>query len=122
MTRVPPCKSVPLLACCLLTSCPGPKTATPGVCRESVAPKECVPPREIGGHQGPYLEGRGLERLHFSVPGGAFPPAPGTRLKAVQTCGDAREPLITVVGCTGLPEIPGAHGVFSCQVDVGNPS
>jgi hypothetical protein len=115
-------KRVPLLACCLLTACPGPKAPDRGVCRESVAPKECVPPRGLGGHQGPYIEGRGLERLHFSVPGGAFPPAPGTLLKAVQTCGDGREPLIKVRSCTGVAELPGATGVFACQVDVGNPS
>ncbi|HZJ62721.1 MAG TPA: ADYC domain-containing protein [Kofleriaceae bacterium] len=115
-----------LPACCVLiaclAACPGPKTATPGVCRESAPPKECIPPREIGSHQGPYLEGRGLERLHFSVPGGAFPPAPGTRLAAVRACGDGPDPQITVKSCTGVAEIPGARGVVACQVDVGNPT
>ena len=120
-------KRTVLLACCLLTACPGPKTGSPpsGVCRTSDAPTSCVrPPKpgtipEIGSNQGVFLEGEGLERLHFDGHGVAFPPAPGTKLHAVPVCGQPLPLTLTVRGkCTPVPEIPGVQGIFTCQVDV----
>jgi hypothetical protein len=71
----------------------------------------------IGGHQGGHLEGPGLERLHFKVPGGVFPPAPGTKLTALDACGTASDLHVAMKACAPVPESHGP-GAFTCQVDV----
>jgi hypothetical protein len=105
-----------------LAGCPKPTPPTPGTCRRSDSPKECVlvttPPGStpgIGGHQGVYLEGETLERLHFT---GTFPPQPGAVLHAVEACGKALRPTVIVRSCQSIPELPGAQGAVTCQVDV----
>src|SRR5262249_40003015 len=77
---------------------------------------ECkFPPTNLGGHQGPFLEGNGLERQHFAV--AQFPPAPGTLLSATMACGNDNPPSLKVIGCSPISGIdPGA--AFGCQVDV----
>jgi hypothetical protein len=113
-------KRVAALACCLLmvAACPGPKSVAPESCRESAPPDECKsPPTQLGGHQGPFLEGNGLERQRFAVPGGAFPPAPGTTLQAIGACGNDNHPTLKVIACSPIPGIDG-NAVFGCQVDV----
>ena len=148
---------VALLALCLLTACPGPKSppgASSQSCRSSSVPTSCrgsrqrtlpqtcttCPPPpisndggipEIGGEQGMFIEGTGLERLHFSAVDpsarGVFPPRPGTQLASAAVCGGFQPgELITVTACTpvpkpGLPHFPLVNGVFSCDVDVANP-
>jgi hypothetical protein len=114
-------KRVALLACCVLTGCPGTKTGSPpsGACRIGDAPKSCVHPPasgmpQIGANQGPFLEGSGLERLHFEAHG-AFPPKPGTKLHATAACGDTPKPIVTIVQCA---DVPTGQGFASCQVDV----
>jgi hypothetical protein len=108
------------LACGLSAGCP-PRVKPPGVvsCRESDAPKDCKPMSGLGGHQGGYLEGDGLERLHFTLPAGVFPPPPGTQLAAEQTCGGKSALFVSVLapGCVPVPEADGP-GAFACQVDV----
>jgi hypothetical protein len=106
------------LACGVLAGCP-PTVKQPVVtsCRESDGPKECKPPLGLGGHQGGFLEGDGLERLHFTIPAGAFPPPPGTQLAAEQTCGGKSKLFLSVLGCTPVPEA-GGPGAFACRVDV----
>lgn len=121
-------KRVFLLACCLACMAPGLLAACPPTvqqpigasCRESDGPAECKPPFEIGSHQGGFLEGEGLERMHFTVPPGAFPPPPGTKLVSHQTCGVRSGLVVSVLGCTPVPEARGP-GAFACQVDVSPP-
>ena len=114
-----------LLAACPRTS-PGVPSPSPQSCRGTSTPKGCIRPiiEEIGGPQGVYLEGAGLELLHFAAVDpharGVFPPVPGTQLAPTAVCRDQQQPLITVTGCTAVPEIPGARGVVTCQVDVQN--
>jgi hypothetical protein len=106
------------LACGLMAGCP--RTAQPPPvtsCRESDGPKECKPPFGLGGHQGGVLEGEGLERLHFTIPAGAFPPPPGTQLASAHACGLKSALFVKVLGCAPVPEAPGP-GAFACQVDV----
>jgi len=116
-------KRVVLLACCLVTVCLAacPPTAKPPVplkaCRESDGPNGCKPPTGIGGHQGGYLEGDGLERLHFKVPAGVFPPAPNTKLKALESCGADSDLVLVMNECVPIPGVHGP-GAFTCQVDV----
>jgi hypothetical protein len=114
-----------LVACLAagLAGCPKPTPPSPGTCRASDTPAECIlrttPPGStpgIGGHQGVYLEGETLARLHFT--GGAFPPPPGTVLHAVETCGKALRPTVIVTSCKPIPELPEAQGAVTCQVDV----
>jgi len=113
-------KRAVLLVCCLLPACPPTSANTPAApvsCRESDGPKDCQPATGIGGHQGGVLEGNGLERLHFSVPPGAFPPAAGTTLKAVDACGTDSNLRVLVKTCAPILEFPGT-GAFACVVDV----
>lgn len=121
-------KRVWLLSGCLacaasgvLAACPPavkPTLATP--CRESDGPVTCKPPTEIGSHQGGFLEGEGLERMHFTLPGGAFPPPPGTKLLPTQICGVKSAMTVSVLGCVPVAEARGP-GAYACQVDVGPP-
>jgi hypothetical protein len=114
-----------------LAACPKPAPSTDtggtagtaGTCRTSDTPLGCThvttPPGStpgIGGHQGVYLEGETLEHLHFTSH--AFPPPPGTVLHAVESCGKALRPVVTVRSCKAIPELPGALGAVTCQVDV----
>jgi hypothetical protein len=106
------------LACVFSTGCqPTVKPPAVASCRESDGPKECKPPFGIGGHQGGFLEGEGLERLHFTIPAGAFPPPPGTQLASEQACGLKSALFVKVLDCAPVPEAPGP-GAFACQVDV----
>jgi hypothetical protein len=108
------------LACGLSAGCPPTvKPAAVVSCRESDAPKDCKPPFGLGGHQGGYLEGDGLERLHFTLPAGVFPPPPGTQLAAKHACGLKSALFVSVLapGCVPVPEADGP-GAFACQVDV----
>lgn len=117
------------LACsvtaCVLAACRKPSPPSLTSCRSSDAPDACIhvltPPGTqpgIGGHQGLYLEGETIERLHFIGGGGAFPPPPGTVLEATEACGKALRPIVVVKWCKPVPELPAAHGAFTCQVDV----
>ena len=113
-------KRAVLLVCCLLPACPPTSSnlpAAPPTCRESDGPKECKPPLGIGGHQGGFLEGSGLERLHFVVPGGAYPPAAGTTLQAVEACGTDANLRVQVKACAPVIDVPGTSA-FACAVDV----
>lgn len=93
-------------------------------CRSSDPPASCINPIsfEIGGPQGVFLEGAGLERLHFTALGkqlqGVFPPPPGTRLVPTVACGEQQRPPITVNACKPVSDSPNVRGVFACQVDV----
>ena len=121
-------KRVALLGGCLACLVPGllaacPPTVQPALttsCRESDGPAQCKPPFEIGSHQGGFLEGEGLERMHFTVPAGAFPPPPGTKLVPQQTCGAKSAVVLAVLGCAPFPEVHGV-GAYACQVDVSPP-
>jgi len=122
-------KRVLLFAACLaclgpglLTACP--PTAQPMIapsCRESDGPALCKPPTEIGSHQGAFLEGEGLERMHFTIPAGAFPPPPGTKLVPQATCGARSGVTLSVLGCVPVTE-PHGPGAYACQVDVDSSS
>src|SRR5690349_7687101 len=78
-------------------------------CRTSETPRSCPAPLcppgticNIGGPQGTYLEGDGLERLHFMMAGGvppSFPPPPASLLATEKVCGDDVEPTLRVVSC-----------------------
>lgn len=121
-------KRFALLTLCLLAACPrtGPNVPSPSSdsCRSSDSPATCIRPIvfEIGGPQGVYLEGSDIERLHFTaldpLARGVFPPPPGTQLMPAVECGEQQRPLVTVAACRPVPEIPGARGVVTCQVDV----
>jgi hypothetical protein len=113
-------KRAVLLVCCLLPACPPTNPSAPvapASCRESDGPADCKPPLGIGGHQGGLLEGTGLERLHFAVPPGAFPPAAGTTLTAVDACGTPSTLRVRVNVCAPVTELPGADA-SACLVDV----
>jgi len=110
------CLATGLLACPPAATSPV-KPPVAASCRESDGPRDCKPPFEIGGHQGGFLEGDGLERAHFTVPAGAFPPPPGTKLAPQLTCGTKSTMFLSVLGCAPVPEVHGP-GAFACQVDV----
>jgi ADYC domain len=109
--------------CCVGTACSpaGAQAPRSGECRTSEPSKDCVPPRGLGGHQGPYIEGLGIERLHFTLPNNAFPPMPGTTLLSAEACGAVQPKVIRVLSCRPIDEQPQAQGVVSCQVDVSHP-
>ena len=115
-------KRAVLLTCSVLTGCSAPKTSSPpsATCRISDGPESCFRPPppgtipQIGANQGLFLEGSGLERLHF-VAQGAFPPAPGTKLRATPACGPTHRLTVTIVSCSDAPR---ASGFATCQVDV----
>src|SRR5262245_35859316 len=108
------------VVCALQMACPpGAKPPAPTSCRESDGPTACKPPFGIGGSQGGTIEGDGLERMHFKVPAGSFPPAPGTKLAALPVCGKASELHLVVKGCAAISDVHGP-GAFTCQVDVIN--
>jgi hypothetical protein len=113
-------KRVVFLVCCLLLACQRPRSASAQTCREHEPPRACPPPSSgIGGHQGTYLEGNGLERFHFALPGGTFPPAPGARLATAASCGTDQRPVIVVQSCRPSPGLVAVmQGVVSCVVDV----
>jgi hypothetical protein len=105
---------------CLLTACPGPAAPGLGRCRNSGEPASCFGIPEIGSPQGPFLEGAGLERLHFRITAGAFPPATGTTLSAVAVCGNAHPLHLRVKRCGPVLDAE-VDGAFGCRVDVVNP-
>ena len=80
--------------------------AKPASCRPSqIAFKTCDLHQGFGGWNGPYLEGKGFETLHFTPLLGSstvFPPAAGTVLRSVRSCGIAPAVSVQVWSCKGV--------------------
>jgi hypothetical protein len=108
-------KRAMLLVCCLLPACPPTNSpVAPASCRESDGPKDCKPPLGIGGHQGGFLEGNGLERLHFQA--AAFPPAAGTTLAALDACGAPSAVRVLIKSCAAVGDASNP-GAYACEID-----
>src|SRR6266702_6670131 len=89
-----------------------------GECRRSEPLVPCGPVPGMGGPQGRFLEGSGLERLHFSAlaPGTpmTFPPAAGTQLRSTAACGDSQPRRVRLMKTCN----PVTEWAFACNVDV----
>lgn len=84
-------------------------------CRPNGILPACDTKPGLGPQNGNYLEGEGLETLHFTAP--TFPPADDTVLVASSACGSATDLVLRVAHCE--PEDLGAAGC-SVHVEKGN--
>jgi ADYC domain len=90
-------------------------TANAGSCRPSrVDTRSCDLEHGLSPWNGPYLEGPGLETLHFvSKNQGAFPPAAGSVLTSTSACGNPSNVSVTLMNCS---LITGTKGAALCNV------
>jgi hypothetical protein len=116
-----------LLACGGTQPAQQPPPPQPKTCRNSESPAGCIPPSEpgLGSHQGVWLEGLGVERVHFSAQGTGgisfpaggvvIPPGTSITLTPEVTCGDSKSPTVTLKACAPIKDVEGAIG---CQADI----
>ncbi len=108
-----------------LLICSADATAQEPTCRPSrINTSKCDIQHGLGIFNGTYLEGTGLETLHFKPVGGhdTFPPAGLSRLTSSRACGSASAVSVVVNGCTAVPDPKHKRAAFKgaafCTVHV----
>lgn len=86
----------------------------PSACRPFIMPRHCNGPDNFPPHNDVYLEGAGLETIHFASD--VFPPPAGTTLTSVAACpgNGAPDVSVKILACHG--DAPTDRATCSVQV------